>query len=180
MKALKIITVLLSCALFSMSLQAQQKIGYVDSTTIIALLPVTRTADEEIRALNASFEAEAKGKMDELNAKFEEMTKQQEAGLLTAEMETAGSAVLNQLQQDIEGIREQARKQIEERRAVLMRPIMNTVQEAIDAISEQEGYSMVFDRRESGLVFSDQELDITVLVLSSLGVEPPAAPAETE
>jgi len=54
----------------------------------------------------------------------------------------------------------------------LLEPILVRITEVIEEIREEQGYSIVFDVAESGVVAADTSLDITAAVLERLGVDP--------
>lgn len=67
----------------------------------------------------------------------------------------------------------------EQRRAELLKPILDNIREVIEEIRAERQYAIVFDVAESGVVAADPSLDITAAVLERMGVDPSATASAT-
>lgn len=67
----------------------------------------------------------------------------------------------------------------EQRRAELLKPILDEIRGVIEEIRAERRYAIVFDVAESGVVAADPSLDITAAVLERMGVDPSATASAT-
>lgn len=143
---------------------------FVNTQAILPIAPGADSAQIRFQAVLQSYDAELQG----LAVELEELVntyRQQEALLDQAGRE--------QWQQDIQEKQRLAQeRQVElerestRQRDQLLEPILVRITEVIEEIREEQGYSIVFDVAESGVVAADTSLDITAAVLERLGVDP--------
>lgn len=143
---------------------------FVNTQAILPIAPGADSAQIRFQAVLQSYDAE----LQELAVELEELVntyRQQEALLDQAGRE--------QWQQDIQEKQRLAQeRQVElerestRQRDQLLEPILVRITEVIEEIREEQGYSIVFDVAESGVVAADTSLDITAAVLERLGVDP--------
>lgn len=151
---------------------AQQKIGYVNTEAIIALLPVTKKANEELAEMQTKFLSQGQTMQDEMKAKYDDLVTQNQAGTLSDTMKELGQQEMAQLQQDLNAHTQQSQDALTKRRSVLFKPIFKQVNETIQKVAKDRGYDIVFDAQESGIVYGSVDNNLTKAVLLELGVDP--------
>tara|TARA_B100001123_G_C15194731_1_gene980888 strand:+ start:699 stop:1280 length:582 start_codon:yes stop_codon:yes gene_type:complete len=149
---------------------AGTELVFVNTQAILPIAPGADSAQIRFQEALQSYDAELQG----LAVELEELVntyRQQEALLDQAGRE--------QWQQDIQEKQRLAQeRQVElerestRQRDQLLEPILVRITEVIEEIREEQGYSIVFDVAESGVVAADTSLDITAAVLERLGVDP--------
>lgn len=159
------------CLPFVQLAQAQQKIGYVNTQAVVALLPVTQKANEELIEMEKKFLAQGQSIQEEMKAKYDDLVAKNEAGQLSETLRELGQQEMNQLRQDLADHERQMQETLGKRRSVLFKPILKQVNEAIQELSKNQGYAVVFDTAESGVVYGDADYNLTEPVLVSLGVD---------
>jgi|GEM_PF-2225339 len=167
----KYLFLLLSFALMAAPLSAAQKSAYANSTFIVSKLPARQVVAEELTQMRDKFTQEGRQLSESFQKKYAEVLEQNKSGLLSDADLKAAQAELQQMQADIQAHTQKSQEAIARRQQVLLDPIIKKVEEAIKKVAEDEGYDFVFDTREAGLVYGNNEYDITVLVLQELGVE---------
>ncbi|MCB1124155.1 MAG: OmpH family outer membrane protein [Verrucomicrobiae bacterium] len=172
MKITKLFSILLLCGSLTSLGFAQQKIGYVNTEAIIALLPVTKKANEELAEMQTKFLAQGQTMQDEMKAKYDELVAQNQAGTLSDTMKELGQQEMAQLQQDLNNHTQQSQDALSKRRSVLYKPIFKQVNETIQKIAKDRGYDIVFDAQESGIVYGSVDNNLTKAILLELGVNP--------
>ena len=120
---------------------------------------------EEVRLLRVE--------LDSLIADY----RRQEA-MLSEEARTSKQQELGQKQQELQTRTATLEGQANQRRQVLLEPILQRVQAEIEALRIEKGYVMVFDASAAGLVAADSALDVTDEVLSRLEAQASAAGAQ--
>jgi outer membrane protein len=149
---------------------AGTELVFVNTQAILPIAPGADSAQAQFQEVLQAYDAELQslaGELDSLLATY----RQQEALL--------DSGGREQWQQDIQEKQRSAQERQAEleresarQRDQLLEPILVHITEVIEEIREQQGYSIVFDIAESGVVAADTSLDITAAVLERLGVDP--------
>ena len=143
---------------------------FVNTQAILPIAPGADSAQIRFQEVLQEYDAELQGLAVELDSLLN-IYRQQEALLDQAGRE--------QWQQDIQEKQRLAQERQAElerestrQRDQLLEPILIRITEVIEEIREEQGYSIVFDIAESGVVAADTSLDITAAVLDRLGVAP--------
>jgi|TARA_B110000196_G_C20748680_1_gene476584 Skp family chaperone for outer membrane proteins len=154
-----IIMALLLSAFFPAALQADVKIGYIDSEILRERMPEFQQIQREIERLRAQYEQEALDRQSKL-VKLQEDFQKQELLLSEAkktQMQVEFEEAVQQLQeftQDKLGPNgELIRKNIE-----LSSPIFEKVNAALEELAQAESYDFIFDVASNGaIVYADPE-----------------------
>jgi outer membrane protein len=141
------------------------KIAYLDSRRLLAEAPGAQDARDRIEQERTRFAAQVQVLQDSLDAMIADY--QRKSVLLSPEEKKKQEDAIVQrrdaLGQRVQGIQAQA----EQRQNDLMAPVMNRIQEVIDSVRLEGGYSIIFDAAQ-GIVSADSTLDVTVNVLARL------------
>lgn len=180
MKVIQIIPFFLLCASLTNFAQAQQKIGYVSTEAVVGLLPVTRKANEELAEMQTKFLTQGQSIQDEMKAKYDDLLAKNESGQLSDNLKQLGQQEMAQLQQDLNAHNQQSQDTLVKRRNVLFKPILKQVNETIQKVAEAQGYDMVFEIQESGLVYGVPDYNLTKAVLLELGIDTDKLPKPAE
>ena len=161
----------LACLLLPAAARADVKIGYIDSEVLKERLPEFREAQRKLDQLRQDYENQAKDREAKL-VKLQEDFRKQEllmSEARKAELQADFEEKVRQLQaftQEKFGPEgELMRKNIE-----LSEPIFKKINDAIKVLAEEDSYDFVFDAAapSSGLVFADDNFDLTEKLLESL------------
>jgi outer membrane protein len=160
----------------SAAAQATPKLAYVDYQRV--LLEV-----DEGKAAKARLQKWLESRQKEIDREQEALRKEQEllqkqASTLSDDVRTQRATELQKkvmaLGQKYEGSRaEAANKERQE-----MEPIVGKIDQIISRIAQRDGLGMVFEKRDSGLVFALAQLDLTNEVVRTYNSSPPAAAAK--
>ena len=173
------VAIALSLALpLSAAAQPTPKIAYVDYQRV--LLEV-----DEGKAAKARLQKWLESRQKEIDREQEALRKEQEllqkqASAMSDEVRTQKMTELQKkvmaLGQKYEGSRaEAANKERQE-----MEPIVSKIDQIIGRIAQRDGLGMVFEKRDSGLVFALAQLDLTNEVVRTYNASPAAkAPAKS-
>jgi outer membrane protein len=145
------------------------KVGYADPEIIITYMPEYtqvqsqmaieyRTSQEALQALAADFQD-----------RVEKYQKQQP--LLSAERQAEREAELGKLQNEIQGAAARKDEELNVRQEELMAPLLEKVQQAIDAISKKMGLDIVIRSPALLYVNSDRVVNINIDIAKQLGIE---------
>jgi outer membrane protein len=176
MKLIQLLSLFTLCASLVTLAQGQQKSGFVSTEAIIALLPVTQKANDELREMQTKFLTQGQAMQDEMKSKYDALVAQNEAGTLSDNMKQLGQQEMTQLQQDLNDHQQQMQDTLTKRRTVLFKPILNQVQETIQKVAKEQKYDVVFDIQEAGILFATNDYNLTKAVLIDMGVDPATIP----
>ena len=171
MKATRILLIIFACVAPVAWGEKVQKIGYVSTAFILAQLPQTQKANEEIREMQAKFQAQGQTYLDEIKTKYDDLVEKTRTEQLSENMKQLGQQELTQLQQDFEDHNRQSQETLNKRRSVLMKPILKMINETIATIATEQSFDLVIDVQESGVLYGSAEYNLTRNVLEALGVE---------
>lgn len=156
--------------IFSTSLHAQLKIGYVDSEAIMKNLPDAQDAQKRIDTQISEWEKELKEMQNEWKESFDDYEKRKliMGNQKKAEVEKELVSLedkIDDFRQSKFGVNGELYKKQEE----FMKPIQNQVFTAIEEVALDKELDFVFDR-SGDLIFlyAKEEYDITADVLNKL------------
>ena len=162
------------CAVFLLSVlpvwaQAPQKYGHVDSYEVVSAMPEFQVLNRKLKAREQQFNNRLKKEYGELG-RLQKDVQQYGAGLMTAVMEqliTDGAA----LEEKIARLEQEGPMEIENYKSEMLRPINNRYLKAVKQVSEELGYTFIFDLSKDGVVYYPEETgNIGPLVKKKLGI----------
>lgn len=189
-KLIKGLFVAAGLLLTTQAVNAQQKLGHLNSDEIFSTWSEAKTISTTIENLAKTKQAEIDKMIAEYQNKLkaaqekERTLSEANKAVVIKELETAQTE-LTDLQKRIEDARNKARTDVETKQAELFPPLQQKVATAINAISKEKGLAYVFDISASqgfnNLVFFEGGEDITAAVKAKLGISATAAakPATT-
>ncbi|MFA8343531.1 MAG: OmpH family outer membrane protein [Rhodothermaceae bacterium] len=156
--------------LFSQSMFAQLKVGYIDSDYIIKQLPDAQDIQKQLD----QFILEWKEELITLEKEYEKALKdfeerqlimsEEKIKLTQKELETQQAEILKFRDQKF-GVQGELFKKQEE----LMKPIQNRLFTAVKEIAEEDDYDFIFDRSgDMMFVYAKEKYDLTNKVLDKI------------
>lgn len=145
---------------------AQQKIAVIDTRRIVIESNTGKTAMEALTQVQQQKQQELSTKQQEV----EQLRNRLNEGRLSLaedrlqEMQTELEAKVVELRR----LQEDAAAELERRRGNALKEIEDKVMPIINQVGEEQGYTLIFNKFESGLVFADETADITNLVIQRL------------
>ena len=148
------------------------QIGYFNSVELLATLPETKLADQNLRNLQDSlgrvFEIETK----ELEAEYRKHEADYNNGLLSAKQIQQISQELDAKKEELSQRQSQLQFTLIQRREKLYKPTFNKVDLAVQEVGQQGGYKVIFDTsKDGGFLYLDDAMDITNEIKKLLGVQ---------
>ncbi len=140
------------------------KVGVIDVGRLLEESATGKAAIEDLRTWQETKQAEGKQMSDEAAALRKQITEGQLS--LSAER-------LAELQKDLEErlvamqrFGDDANREFAAKQNDMLEEIQREVMPIIQAVGSEMGYTMIFNKYESGLVFANEAIDITDLVLA--------------
>ncbi len=147
-----------------------QKFAHYNSEDIAKTYPAYLTAQTELEALGKQYEADIQEMQKELQTKYEKY--QNEVNESTpANMRQRREQELSDLQQRIQQAYQDNQKSYQEEAAKKIQPIMQKLQDAVQAVLKEGGYVYAIDKSSTSVAINETiSVDITAQIKSKLGI----------
>jgi len=138
---------------------ADLKIGYVDLQKALNEVDEGKTAKAQLKK---DFDLKQK-KLDEAQEEFKRLKADfdKQAVVMSEEVRRDKQGVLDRKFSEVQGLFVQLQKELSEREREMTRGIFDKMGGIIREIAEAEGFTMIFEKTDSGLLFAPPTLDIT-------------------
>jgi len=168
-----VISLFVYLPLLSFVSNAQLKIGYVDSDTIMDNFPDVQDARQKLDALIQEWQTEVRKLESDLKAKKDDYDKRKL--IMTEQTSTEVMAEITKLEKEIADYRDKkfgANGELFQKQNELMKPVQNKVFTIIQQIATEEELDYVFDRSGDILfLYAKPEYDLTAKVIERLKLE---------
>lgn len=165
-----VLTLTLAIAfLFSTDVQAQ-KFGYVNLGNILEAMPERVSADNALKAYQESQIAEGEGMMKILESNYNKYVEDVKAGILNQVQTQQREAEITKERDKIAAFEQEVQQRILKKRQELLEPILKKVDEAVQAVGKENGYTMIFDVSVGAMLYAVESEDATPLIKTKLGM----------
>ncbi len=166
---LKFISIFI-CLLISNLTLAQQLFGHVNSQEILGLMPEAMTAQVALQSELEVLQQTGQTMYQEFEIQQKQFQIDQEN--MNDAIRSTKLKELEDLQNRILTFEQTAEQSIQMKQAELFEPILLKIENAINDVAKEKGYTYIFDRvgLQGGLVFADDTYDITSLVKAKLNL----------
>ena len=179
MRKLTLIFVL-AIAAFASQAQTQPattKIGYADVDYIFSQMPEAKQIDTELKSTQTQLKNQIETKAQEFQKKLADY--QANLNTMIDAVRANTERELQMLQQNLEKLQQDAQVSIQNKQTQLMEPVYKKVGKAIEDVAKENGFTFILNQQIGGLdviLYGDEKMDVSDLVLKKLGVTPkPAA-----
>lgn len=159
---------------YAQQARAQQRIGYVDTQSILEKLPEYSSVQQKLDELESKWRAEIEDQKENVQKLRDEY--QASELLYTEEERKQKRKAIQEAQQEIEQLRQRyfgPEGRLYSRQKKLMRPIQKRILSAAEEVATEEGYDYVFDKSEKVLfLYARDEHNLNEQVLRKLGITP--------
>ncbi|NIX16011.1 MAG: hypothetical protein GWN11_09070 [Candidatus Dadabacteria bacterium] len=164
----KVITVLafmvfsISGAMFA---DAATKIGYIDLQSVIQ-------NSKAGKAAKSSFEAEFNKKRQIIENKAKVLAQEEQefinqSALMDSEAKKRRAEELNKKKKELARLRDDFRDELQKKDFELTQKILKELESVIKNIGTSEGYSLIVEKTESGVIYGNDTVDITQKVIKA-------------
>ena len=163
------------------AVNAQQKLGHINSADLLQSMPEMKTAD-------ASFQTFAKAKQTTLEKMDAERQKkitvyQEKAKTISEANKETVSKELQTLATEIQDMekrlgdaQQKSEEELQAKRTELYQPVFKKAEDAVKVVAKEKGYAYVFDISQPGVVYFDGGDDMLAAVKAKLGITAAATP----
>lgn len=167
----KISTFLLVCGLFLglSTTTFAQKYGHLNLGNLLSELSESKAANSELEALQQSLAKKSAVEKEAFQKKYLATLEDVQKGNLTPVQIQEKEKELEAERSKIAKNEEESVQKLQQKRQELLEPILNKVQEAVDAVAKENGYMMIFDTSVMNtVIFAEETDDIISLVKAKL------------
>lgn len=152
---------------------AAQKVGYMNSSQVMALLPEVKEANSSLEVFQKQFENRIKAMVEDYQRKGMELQRRIQAGEVAPKQQEDEIAKLQAEEEKIGALEQEMRQKMAEKQEQLVAPIIEKMQKAIDSVAAAEGFLYIFDASPGNgiLLYADPSLDVTLMVMNLMGIK---------
>jgi outer membrane protein len=176
MKKLVKVAVLAAGLFFAGSeVNAQQKIGHINSQELLQAMPEMKTADATFQ----TFQKQKQTQLEQMDAERQKKITQwtdkkkslSEANQTVVGKEMESLAVeIQDMEKRIGEVQQKAQQELASKQKELYDPIILKAENAVKAVAKEKGYAYVFDVLNQAVVYFEGGEDILPLVKTKLGL----------
>ena len=148
-----------------------QKYGHLNYGNLISALPDTKEADTEIESYQKQLVAKGEEMANKFKERYVEFLKKVQEGTVAPKIQQETQKSLEDEQAKINAYEQEVQQKLEQKRQELLKPILEKVNGAIEAVAKENGYSMIFDTSVfNSILFTREADDLMDEVKAKLGI----------
>ncbi|MCQ2138014.1 MAG: OmpH family outer membrane protein [Bacteroidales bacterium] len=146
------------------------KFGHINSQELVSLMSEMDSARVKLQAYQVELQDTMQGMEDEYNSKYTEYNRKQ--ATWTPAVREAKEKEIQDLIQRIQQFEQNAGQEMQQMQQILMSPVVDKAQKAIEKVAKAQGLIYVFDLSTGSLAFHDeaQSMNLLPLVKAELGI----------
>jgi len=149
--------------------QAQSKIGHINFSQLIDMMPETKTVKTQLETYQKQF-------IDQLTSiNTEYQTKgqayQTKRATMTDAQRTAAENELQDIGKRLQDYQQSSQQQVEAKQRELGKPLIDKARAAVSSVAKSKGYTYVLDTTSDYLVVSPDADDLMAAVKTQLGLK---------
>ena len=153
------------------TVNAQSKIGHINTSELIEMMPQTDTVQKKLQSIQAQWEQILAEKDAEMQAKYQALVKLSEDPNTSLEILELKKSELEKLQTSYQETNTQANADLQKKQQEYLQPLLDAVRAAIEEVAKEKGYDYIIDSTEgSALLYSNPSSDVMEDVKAKLGI----------
>ena len=165
----KFITVFLFCVLSAATTNAQ-KFGYVNSTALLFALPEVKSTDSKLQAYQNQLVSKGEEMVGKFEINYKAYLEKVNSGTLSQIQMQISEATLAKEQQAIKDYEIEVQNLLAQKKQELYKPLLDKVQNAIDEVGKEKGFTFIFESGTGGILFVEEAEDLMTLLKTKLGI----------
>lgn len=154
----------------SLGVNAQSlKVGHVDSSAIMEIMPERTKIEQDLQAYAAELQAE----LQAMGAEYQNKIQDYQANQATMSnlIRQSKEKEIVDLETRISEFQNSAQLAMQNKEVELLTPLIEKVQNAVNAVGQEKGFTYILDKSAGTVVFiGDNAIDITSDVKTKLGL----------
>ena len=155
-----------------MCLAAQVKMGYVNPMEIFNVMPEKATAENTLKTASEKYETEFKNLQTAFQKKAEDYDKADKDATTPQAIKDRHMQELQEDYQKIQNFQQTAAQDLQRQQETLLAPITQKIQNAIQAVGAEGGYTFIFDQAAGAIIYTGNNAeDVSAKVKAKLGIK---------
>ncbi len=147
-----------------------QKFGYINSTELLVKHPDVKGADSKLQAYQKQLLNVGQKMAEEFQKHYQAYVQDANEGKLSKIQMQEKEGALTQEQNKIREYEVEMQQKLAKKREELYKPILDKIQEAINAVGKENGYTFIFDAGTGGILHAQESTNVIDLVKAKLGI----------
>jgi outer membrane protein len=145
-----------------------QKVGHLNSAQILSEMPEVLAADAELETLQKQLVAQAQRKVEALQRDYQELMQREQQGDLSPRRMQEEQMKLREKEMELQQEDQKIQETLMRKREELLNPIIDRVQNAIEAVARENNFDYVLDTSAGTVLYFDESMNIGQLVRERL------------
>jgi outer membrane protein len=175
--------VVLSVAFFAAQAQTPAtppvtKIGYVDVEYVFGQMPESKQIEAELKSTQTMLRNQIDAKAQDFQKKLADYNANLNTMLDAVRQNTERE--LRQMQENLDKLQQDAQTTIQNKNQQLLDPVFKKISKSIEDIAKENQFTLILSTQIGGqdvVLFGDEKLDVSDLVLKKMGITPKPAAA---
>ena len=149
-----------------------QKFGYINTSEIFNVMPEKATAENTLKSVSDKYETEFKNLQDAFQKKMADYEAADKDATTPQAIKDRHSQELQDDYVKIQNFQQTASQDLQRQQETLLAPITQKLQNAIQAVGAEGGYTFIFDMSSMTILYTGTGAeDITAKVKAKLGIK---------
>lgn len=152
------------------TLMHAQKYGFLNSTQLILIHPDVKAADQKLTNYQNDMLAKGDTMVKALELNYAKYVEEANSGTLSKLQMQEREAALGQEQEAIRAFETEIQQALIKKREELYQPILNSIQQAVQTVGKEEGYTFIFDSSTGVILHASETENVFDKVKAKLGL----------
>ncbi len=161
----------IAVAFLTTSNLAAQSFGYIDSQSIIAVMPEVQEANSQIETHKKQLQNRGQELLQKLQTKYKALEQKQAQGQIAPKELDAEAQKLKAEEAELMQFEQESQQKVIAKSEELLKPIRDRIQKAIDDVASENGYDYIFDFSTGFLLYADASVNVEAKVKQKLGLK---------
>ena len=155
---------------FSSGQALAQQYVYFNAAELLINMPEIRQIDTDIEAFRRQLNRQLEDMIRKFEEKSREVAEQERQGLLSPRQLEVASKEIAEKRTAIIQYEAEVAKKVSERREQRLSPLLNRIDEKIEELAKENGYTYIFDSSTGIVLWADDKYDVTDKLKRKLGL----------
>jgi len=152
------------------SMQAQDKIGYLNLRALTSEMPEMAAASSELEVFAKQLQKQGEKMVTDLQAEYSALEQRAAAGELSPTQEKEEVAKFQVKQEQIGLFEQEMQLKVQKKEAELLQPILERIDTAIKAVATENSFQFIIDQSTPVILFAEESTNVYDLVKTKLGI----------
>ena len=149
-----------------------QKFGYVNTSEIFNVMPEKATAENTLKQVSDKYETEFKNLQDAFQKKMTDYEAADKDASTPQAIKDRHQQELQDEYMKIQNFQQTASQDLQRQQETLLAPITQKLQNAIQAVGAEGGYTFIFDQAVGAIIYTGTNAeDVSAKVKAKLGIK---------